>query len=192
MKEIWKDIEGYEGLYQVSSHGRVKSLEREYTQWNGSAQITRHTKEKIRGQFIERDGYAQVVLSKDGHAFTRRVHRLVAKAFIPNPDNLPFVNHKDETPSNNHVENLEWCTGIYNSNYGTRNEKLSVSRRKMMSSKNRPISQITLDGVEIARFESIKAASLATGVGFSGICHVCKGEPFRHTAGGYRWAFVET
>lgn len=112
MEEIWKDIEGYEGLYQISNLGRVWSVKKEI-----------YRKEGFVGP------YPSVSLTKDGHYDTFSIHRLVAKAFIPNPLDLPQVNHKDENPLNNCVDNLEWCTAKYNSNYGTRNKRVGDKRR---------------------------------------------------------------
>lgn len=102
MKEIWKDIPGYEGLYQVSNMGRVKSLN-----FNRSG-LPRILKTK------NRQGYPRVILWKSGKRHEVCVHRLVAQAFIPNPENKPFVNHKDGNRRNNHVDNLEWCTAQEN------------------------------------------------------------------------------
>ena len=117
-KEIWKDIPGYEGSYQVSNYGRVKRLEHKTP---NNIPLS----EKISTQFKNQSGYMIVILSKNGEGKQLQVHRLVAQAFIPNPDKLPFVNHKDENPLNNNVENLEWCTAKYNSNYGTLKERQS-------------------------------------------------------------------
>lgn len=114
--EEWRSIQGYEGLYEVSSYGRVKSLER-YKSNNGGIQLL---KEKILRPHNTKKGYLTVQLRNK--RFT--VHRLVAQAFIPNPDNLPQVNHKDEDKTNNNVTNLEWCTAKYNSNYGTAIERM--------------------------------------------------------------------
>ena len=111
-EEIWKDIIGYEGLYQVSSLGRVRSLDR-YDERNC------FRKGKVLSPGIKPDGYLVVVLSCNGKHKTIKVHRLVAQAFIPNPDGLPQVNHKNEDKSNNRVENLEWCDAKYNINFGT-------------------------------------------------------------------------
>lgn len=108
--EIWKDIEGYEG-YQISNYGRVKSL--------------KYGKERIRKPTKDKDGYLTVTLCKQGEKKTYKVHRLVAKAFIPNVNNYLEVNHKDENKTNNTIQNLEWCTRSYNNNYGTRTEKTS-------------------------------------------------------------------
>ena len=107
--EIWKDVVGYEGLYQVSNKGRVKSL---------------HIQEKVLCN-LDSGYYNTINLFKDGKGKHYYVHRLVAQAFIPNPNNYPQINHKDENHYNNNVENLEWCTSKYNCNYGTRNIRFS-------------------------------------------------------------------
>ena len=117
--EEWKDIKGYEGIYQISNKGRVKSLN-----------YNRTGKEKIREGTVDNTGYKIISLSKNGKEKKYSIHRLVAQAFLPNPDNLPVVNHKDENKLNNNVENLEWCTHKYNCNYGTRNERTSKKNRK--------------------------------------------------------------
>lgn len=114
--EIWKSIEGYEGLYEVSDLGNIKSLER---LCKSRGKRFRPTKEMIKKQVPNKQGYMLISLSKNSKCKNFSVHRLVAKAFIPNPNNFPQVNHKDEIKSNNAVENLEWCDGKYNSNYGT-------------------------------------------------------------------------
>lgn len=119
MVEIWKSILGYEGLYEVSNLGRVRSLDRRVSYTNGQVHIHK-------GRILKpgvSNGYMQVHLCNNGSMKQPLVHRLVAEAFIPNPDNLPQVNHKDENPSNNNVDNLEWCTSEYNINYGTRTNK---------------------------------------------------------------------
>ena len=116
IEEIWRPIEGYEGLYEVSNTGLIRSLDRFVGNRN-------RIKGKILSIRIEKDGYCSVALSKDGKIKRYKIHRLVAQAFLQNPDNLPQVNHKDEDKLNNSVENLEWCTAKYNINYGTRQER---------------------------------------------------------------------
>lgn len=120
--EIWNDIKGYEGLYQVSNLGRVKSLARQ------------GTKGVILKPVIAK-GYIHYPLTKDKKTKWYYAHRLVAEQFIPNPDKLPEVNHKDECKANNQIENLEWCTKSYNSNYGTRKERISNTLKRIT---NRP------------------------------------------------------
>ena len=118
MKEIWKDIEGYEGRYQVSNFGNVKSLNYKHT---GEEKIMQSCKDKI--------GYLHIKLFMNGKPKMYKVHRLVAQAFIPNSNNYPQVNHKDENKINNNVNNLEWCTAKYNSNFGTRKERLRKNHK---------------------------------------------------------------
>lgn len=108
--EVWRNIDGYDGLYQVSNKGRIRSFHR----WRGE---TPDENGRILRQSKTTTGYLKVELRKDGRKKTKKVHRLVAAAFIPNPDNLPMINHKDVNPLNNNVENLEWCDQNYNMRY---------------------------------------------------------------------------
>ena len=113
MKEIWKDIKGFEGLYQVSNLGNIRSLDKYVN--NRFKNILR--KGKILKPSKKINGYLQVVLVKNGKRYTKTVHRLVAETFIPNPKNYPVINHKNECKSDNNVLNLEWCTISYNTRY---------------------------------------------------------------------------
>lgn len=123
--ELWKAIKGYEGLYEVSNLGNVKSLGREIKLKNGGAY---RKPIKILKQNTDKYGYKYVILrSLDGKAKTLKVHRLVAFAFIENENNYQQVNHMDENKANNNMKNLEWCTAEYNSGYGTRNQRISHS-----------------------------------------------------------------
>lgn len=123
MKEIWKDIPKFENYYQVSNLGRIKSKTRKV-----NVRIKNNNHRTVKRQLITpaktRDGYLKVSLSKDHKRYYFRVHRLVAQVFIPNPDNLPQINHIDENKENNRVDNLEWCDAKYNCNYGGRNSKI--------------------------------------------------------------------
>lgn len=187
MKEIWKDIEGYEGLYQVSTKGRVMKLAREFYRSNGC--IIRY-KQRILQLQKRKDGYIGVSLLRMYKKQSFLVHRLVAKAFIPNPDNLKYINHKNEIKTDNCVENLEWCTSSYNNSYGTHTKKIEEKRRIHNFTHKSPVVQMTLDGKEIARYDSVYFASKETLVDQSSIYKVCAGKPHFLSAGGYRWAFV--
>lgn len=158
--EIWKDIKGYDGLYQISNLGRVKSF--------GNVN-SNNSKERILKPGIDGVGYLLVILFKDGKAKTFRIHRLVAKTFIPNIENLPQVNHKDEIKTNNCVENLEWCTAKYNINY-------SKSKRVICVETN-------------VIYESIKEADRQTCISQSSISKCCLKK--RKTAGKLHWKFVD-
>lgn len=120
MTEEWRDIAGYEGLYQVSNTGYVRSLDR--IKPDGRRQRGRYMKTSY-----DACGYEYVSLSKHNKAKKVSVHRLVAIAFIPNPDGLPQVNHKDEVRNHNSADNLEWCTFLYNQNYGNRKTRTSIA-----------------------------------------------------------------
>lgn len=150
MEEIWKDIKGYEGLYQISNFGRVKSLNYRNT-----------GKEQLLKPALNTTGYFCVMLCKPLKRFL--IHRLVAKAFIPNPDNLPCVNHKDENPTNNHVDNLEWCTQLYNVNYGN-----GIIKRC------KKVYQYTLDGELVKEWDSAMECS-RNGFKREHIIYCCRG-----------------
>lgn len=149
MKELWKDIPNFEGLYQVSNLGKVKSFRR-------SPKFGCQP-EYILNPSTSENGYANVTLydGKSRHKFL--VHRLVANSFIPNPDNLPQINHKDENRLNNRVDNLEWCTAEYNNAYGT-------AKFRMIDTKSRPIEQLTVDGQVLAVYRSTRIASELLGI----------------------------
>ena len=166
--EEWKPVVGYEGIYEVSNLGRVKSLNYRCT-----------GKEGILSLIPQGNGYNQVILYKNGKRKPHLVHRLVAQAFIPNPLGLPDVNHKIddyEHRSDNRVENLEWCTAKYNSNYGTRNEKLSKSKKgKFLGNKNpkaRRVKCITTGEI----FGSIADAERKYNINQSNISACCRGK----------------
>ena len=126
MIEIWKDIKGYDGIYQISNFGRVRSVDR-VVYGRLSYKNGRLVKGKLLSLRKGKEGYVRVNLNKDGIKTTYDVHKLVADAFMDNPSNLPQINHKDENKTNNHVGNLEYCDSYYNTNYGTRNARISNS-----------------------------------------------------------------
>lgn len=121
MSEEWRPVVGYEGLYEVSNTGQVRSLDMYVKCRYGNYRLH---KGKVLSPVKDKKGYLKVVLCCNGKCKTIKVHRLIAQAFLLNPDNLPQVNHKDEDKTNNCVENLEWCTAKYNNNYGTRKDKV--------------------------------------------------------------------
>ena len=127
MIEEWRPVVGYEGLYEVSNTGRVRSLDMYVKSRYGNYRLH---KGKVLSPAKDKNGYLKVNLCYNGKDKIIRVHRLVTEAFIPNPDNLPEVNHKDEDKTNNRVENLEWCDRSYNINYGTRKDKVRDTKIK--------------------------------------------------------------
>lgn len=164
-----RDVAGYEGLYQVTDEGDAISLDRVVFGYHGP--YVRKGKKLSPGK--RQGGYLMVVLCKDGEEKTCAVHRLVAEAFLENPDDLPEVNHIDEDPSNNRVENLERCTHQYNIDY----------------SKSKPVSQIDSYGCEVGRYKSIAYAARVTGISRTNINNALCG--WSETAGGFRWEYVD-
>lgn len=144
MQEIWKDIKGYENRYQVSNLGKIRRKNYDY----------RSPKYRILKPKIEKNGYYRITLSFNNCSKTYGIHRLVAQAFIPNPNNYPIINHKDENPSNNYVENLEWCTYSYNSSYG------SARYRKF----KKAIIQCDLEGNVIRKWDSAHEVERTLGI----------------------------
>lgn len=179
MEEIWKDIKGYESLYQVSNLGRIKSLERKVKNTSCSY---RTIKQKILncGKCIA--GYYYIILYKKQIKKPFRIHRLVAEAFIPNPNNYPCVNHKDENKENNVWTNLEWCTHKYNMNYGTSIKRMSEKHKKK-------VIQYTKNNEFVEEFNSLKEASDKIGINSSSIMRCCKNK--QKTCGGYIWKYKE-
>ena len=167
MIEEWRSVDGYEGCYEVSSHGRVRSVIRQILSGN-HYQTANGKMLKLK----ELGGYFVIGLKKHNVASTKSVHRLVAAAFIPNPNNLPQINHKDENPLNNHVDNLEWCSPKYNANYGTRNQRLSLALR----AKARKVVQVDTNGNDVRIFDSVKDAAQYFGISKSLISGICRCE----------------
>ena len=173
--EIWRDIKGYEGLYQVSNMGRVKSLERTVIKKNGRKQ---HRKERILKPRTTHYGYLEVCLSDNNNGRFFLVHRLVCEAFQGSPKNKPCVNHIDENKTNNVASNLEWCTYTENINYGTRNARIS-----------KPVGQYTRAGNLIKIWQSVREAERQLGFAHQNISTAARGE--QKTAYGYVWKYVD-
>ena len=169
--EEWRNIKGYEGYYQVSNLGRVKSLNYNKT-----------GKEGIMKSHDNGYGYLEVQLSKDGKVKHCRVNRLVAQAFLPNPDNLPEVNHKDEDKTNNCVENLEWCSKLYNINYGTGSKRSAEKRSKSVFS-------VDKESGLIMWWQSANEAGRVLGINQGHITMCCQGK--LKSAGGHIWFYAD-
>ena len=166
--EDWKDIKGYEGLYQVSDQGRVKSLPR------------KGTFERILNPCVRNTGgYLAVNLYKNGKKTMYFIHRLVALAFIPNPNNLPCINHKDCNPTNNNVNNIEYCTVVYNNTYNGKAKKSAEKRSK-------PVEQLTKDGTLVTIWPSINEIG-RNGFIQQAVCACCQGK--RKTHNGFIWKY---
>ena len=163
MKEIWKDIKGYEGLYQVSSLGRVKRVDTD----------------RILKTYANK-GYHQVQLSKNNIKSNKTIHRLVAQAFIPNPENKPEVNHIDEDKSNNSISNLNWMTSKENSNHGTRGIRIGVASGKTRSKAVKATN--VMSGVTL-NFESAAQCAKILSVSQGNVTRTLKGRS--KTVGGY-------
>lgn len=148
-KEIWHNIQGYEGLYQISCYGRVKSLKREQTivshNQYGEFSFVKKIPERILKLETAKTGYIFVELKKNNKRKHFYIHRLVAESFLPNPYNYPQINHIDEVKSNNKLENLEWCDASYNMNYGAVRNK--IAKTKINGKRSKPIMQIYNDEI---------------------------------------------
>lgn len=181
-EEIWKDIEGFEGKYQISSIGRVKSIDRILPH---AIHGTWHIRERILKPHWNGQGQSQYMCvhlhSGKGKMSCLRIHRMVAETFIPNPDNLPQVNHIDGDKSNNAVSNLEWVTIQENVDHAWRNGLCE----NIVKAKQKPV--VNLDTGE--RYASLADAERRYGNTFGGISHVINGKS-KH-AHGYRWAYAE-
>ena len=180
--EIWKDIPCYEGIYKVSNTGKVKSLERKVKGKNGSI---RTRKEKILKPKKRSDGYLEVNLWIEGKYKTMKIHRLVCEAFLPNPYNLPEVNHINEDKEDNILENLEYCDRKYNCNFGTAIERRTKKQKGVYNTKKSKPVKCLETGVT---YPSVKEVQRQFGFhnGYIGYC--CNGK-FKQ-AYGYHWEWA--
>ena len=174
MEEIWKDVVGYEGLYQVSNLGNVKS------------------KRGLLKPQVRQHGYLSVwlygrggICGRSGKQFS--VHRIVAEAFLQNPNGYTEVNHKDECKTNNRAENLEWCSHVQNSNHGTRGRRIGLANTN--GKRSRPIAKYTMSGKLVRVFPSLQEAGRC-GYAAENVCRCAKGSNSYSHAYGYLWRYV--
>ena len=183
--EVWRPVVGYEGLYEVSNHGQVRSLDRYIDTVTVLGEPSqRFCKGRVLKLTENTHGYMLITLHKDRTVETKLVNRLVAQAFIPNPNNLPETNHKDQNPANNRVENLEWCDRIYNLNYADAREK----HRRAVSL---PIEQLTKDGQHVAYYLGIKDICRKSNMCRHTIQRCLHGRKRYKSAYGYRWRYAD-
>ncbi|WP_337970148.1 NUMOD4 domain-containing protein [Virgibacillus salexigens] len=176
MREMWKDINGYDVLYQVSNYGRVWS--------NKTNRIMKHHNDHL--------GYARLILRKNNQSFSHYVHRLVAEAFLINKNEFPCVNHIDEDPKNNRSDNLEWCTHQYNSTYGITRERCKANTDyKSIGLKNsKTVLQFDTEGNFIKHWLSANECARVLGYDNSNIAKCCRSE--LKTAYGFVWKYLNT
>ena len=171
--ETWQPVKGYDGLYEVSDKGRVRSL--------------KFCKERILKPIKEHGGYLRVNLCKEGKVKHTLVHRIVADTFIPNPNNLETVNHKDEVKTNNVASNLEWMSQKDNNNYGTHNKRVSEANINHPSRSKQVQMFDKQTGELLATFPSTGEAARVTGIKRASISNCCTG--ISKSAGGYIWRY---
>lgn len=177
-QEYWRDIPQWEGFYQASTLGRIRSIDR-WVDQNGMK--PRFYRGLILSAVSDKDGYLRVSLHKSGYSQMFTIHRLVALSFISNPNNYSEINHKDEIKTNNRVDNLEWCTVEYNLLY-------SNSIEKACSARKRKVEQRRRDGTLLRAFDSMSDASRETGVNINRISGCANKKKGFKYAGGYSWS----
>lgn len=186
MQEIWKDIEGYEGLYQISNTGKIKSLKR-YKNNHNKKQLV---KEKIRKQIISKTGYYTCMLYKNGNKKLLKVHRLIAQAFIPNPNNYPIINHINGNKLDNNILNLEWCDYSHNNKEAHRLDLIKNNTKglkKYTNSLKKRVNQYDLEENYIKTWNCISDIQKELGYTTTNICACCKN--IRKTAYGFIWKY---
>lgn len=171
-EEIWAIIDGSFGKYEVSTYGKIRNA--------ATKSVLKQTKTRK---------YCYVSMWYNKKKVRKIVHKLVALAFIPNENNLPQINHKDEDPTNNCVTNLEWCDASYNAKYGSRNYRMLQTRRiNNCEKKEKPV--VGIRGEVLFYFDSIMSAARETGVDYSNISKCCRENCYNKTAGGYIWKYA--
>lgn len=181
-KEIWKNIKGFENIYQISNYGNIKNIKKNIL---------------IKPFISKKTKYYQIDLCKNGHKKRYSIHRLVAQAFISNPNNFPQVNHKDENKQNNRYDNLEWCTAKYNSNYGTCKQRIGIkssqkkhtyeTKQKISKALSKPIIQYSKNNTFIKEWGSAYEVQRKLRISKSNVNECCNNK--RKSAGNYIWKF---
>ncbi|AHL19660.1 NUMOD4 motif family protein [Enterococcus phage VD13] len=175
--EEWLPIKGYEGLYEVSNRGKIKSLARKVSYHNGNS---RNVPERLLTPVKNKKGYLNVFLYKSGKATQYRVHRIVAEAFLVNNENKPQINHINEIRDDNRISNLEWATSKENNNHGSRNSKISKARSKVVEGKS------IITG-EVLRYEKVRDV-VFDGFNYGAVASCCRGELTSHK--GFTWKYI--
>ena len=186
--EFWADIPEYEGLYQASTYGRIRSVERTIISSNGKR---RFFPSCILNPSNDSDGYYIISIhtANSRKRISKKVHRLVASTFLPKPTREQTqINHKSEIKTENQVWNLEWCSAYYNTNYGNRNKQAQESLRSTNKIHRKPVMQFDSDGNYIKTYQSIKEAKRITGFADCHIIDCCKGK--KEHAYGYCWKYA--
>ena len=175
--EVWRDVHGYEGLYKVSDKGNIYSVRRLNSRgYKCGGRVLTPT--------YNENGYLIIGLCKNGIKKSKRVHRLVAEAFVPNHNSYLEINHKDENKTNNNVENLEWCTREYNMNHGTRNARASQTQSKK-------VKAVNVESGEVLIFISVREAG-NKGYDQGNVSRACRGIYYGgNLYRGYEWYYEE-
>ena len=184
MEMIWKDVVGYEGLYQVSNIGIVKGVDRFVNAKGGKKRLA---KGKIIKPCIDKDGYLTVTLHKEGIKFPYHIHRLVAMAFLENVECLPVVHHINGNNQDNRVENLMWVSVEYNNSENIARKRKSEGAFRRNDNKVK-IRQYSIDGELIKDYNSAREIERELGFDCSSIIRVCKGK--QNTSYGYKWVYI--
>lgn len=193
MEEIWRDVPDFEGYYEISNLGKVRTKARKVVRFFKYNYHTLPIKAKILKIHIQR-GYACVCMYKDGKMYNKQLHRLLAKAFIPNPNNYPIINHKDGNKLNNSLDNLEWCTYKHNCNEAYRlglnyiSEKHLKHIRELGLKSGKKVAQLDLNGNVVKIYNSSRQASLELGISQGNISLCCNGK--RRTTNGFKWKYI--
>ena len=187
-EEIWKSATGYEMSYEVSNFGNVRSVDRFVNNKNGIPNSIR--KGRRLKPFKTSTGYLRLALKINGRGENHFVHRLVAEAFVPNPNNYPCINHKDENPANNRADNLEWCSHKYNNDYGGRKSKVFKSRETNQKG-FKGVRQYSLDGQFLHEYASAYHAARALKMCVPNIGKCCRMNSSKYHAHGFLWRFSE-